>query len=89
MGLGAGSKLTRRGLTVGGVDRGQVEGEVADGPVAGRRAGGPRRLYDLQHHRLAVVAHGHLDAAQPLSRRRARHAAPVPRPERMNERMNE
>lgn len=47
--------------------------------VAGRGATRARRLDDLQHHRLAVVAHRHLHAAQTLRRRRARRAATVPR----------
>lgn len=67
-----------RALTVGGVDGRQVQREVAQRAVAAGGARGAGRLDDLQHHRLAVVAHRHLHAAETLRRRHACRAAPVP-----------
>lgn len=69
-----------RALTVGGVDGREVEREVSQRAVAGGGAGRARRLDDLQHHRLAVVTHRHLHAAQPLRSCRRCCAAPVPSP---------
>lgn len=68
------------GSTVGGIYGGQVQREMSQGAVSRGRARGAGALDDLQHHRLAVVAHRHLHAAQPLRRRRAARAARVPHP---------
>lgn len=65
-------------LTVSRVNRSEVKREMAERAVAGGGARGAGGLDDLQHHRLAVVAHRHLHAAEPLRRRHARRAAPIP-----------
>lgn len=76
---GVGLEGVAGALTVGRVDGRQVQGQVAQRAVAGRRAGRARRLDDLQDHRLAVVAHRHLHAAETFRRRHACRAATVPR----------
>lgn len=71
--------VVSRALAVGRVDGRQVQREVPQGAVARRRARSSRRLDDLQHHGLAVVAHRHLHASQTFRRGYSGCAATVPR----------